>query len=208
MDLGRPLSAEEARALARLGAAAGGGDADRLRAALADAALHATTAEIEELLLQTYLFAGFPRAINAFFTWQGWASRQGTKRAIEPPESWDPQEWRVRGEALCRLVYGVNYEALQGRLARLHPALAEWTLVEGYGKVLSRTGPGAGRREMAAVGTLVALGAERQLLAHLQGASHAGVTPAIVAEAARAAAAEWSQEPLVERLLADLGWSP
>ena len=201
----RPLTAEEACALARLGAAAASGDDDRLRAAIPEAA-DSHAGDIEELLLQTYLFAGFPRAINAFFVWQGWAANHGVKRAPEPPEPWDPVAWRERGEELCRVVYGANYEALQGRLARLHPALAEWTLVEGYGKVLARPGPGAGRREIAAVGALVALGAERQLKAHLQGAAHAGVPPDVVARAARAAAADASREPLVERVLAELGW--
>jgi 4-carboxymuconolactone decarboxylase len=206
VDVERPLSAREACALARLGAAAAGGDDDRLRAAIPEA-VDGGAGDIEELLLQTYLFAGFPRAINAFFVWQGWAANHGVTRVPEPPGPWDPHAWRERGEALCRVVYGANYEALQGRLARLHPALAEWTLVEGYGKVLARPGPDAGRREITAVGALVALGAERQLRAHLQGAAHAGVPEDVVARAARAAATDWSREPLVERILAELGWS-
>lgn len=201
-----PLTEAEARALARLGAAAAAGDDERLRAAFPDAARHVGPQGIEELLLQTCLFAGYPRAINAFFVWQSWATNTGVGRGsrnVEPP---DPEGWRRRGEALCRAVYGDNYEALQGRLARLHPALAEWTLVEGYGKVLSRPGADPGRREIAAVGALVALGAERQLRAHLLGAEHVGVPPAIIAAAARAAMAETGREELVERLIGELRW--
>jgi 4-carboxymuconolactone decarboxylase len=201
MVVERPLNDAEARALARLGAAAAGGDDERLRAAFPAALEHATPADVEELLLQTYLFAGFPRAINAFFAWQGWAVTHGAARPRAPVEPYDAAAWRARGEALCRIVYGDGYEALQERLARLHPALAEWTLVEGYGKVLGRPGPGAARREIAAVGALVALGAARQLRAHLLGAVHAGVPAALVAGAARAAAAEWSREAWTEECL-------
>ena len=202
------MSGAEARALARLGAAAAGGDDDRLRGALPEAVRHAGPADVEELLLQTYLFAGFPRAINAFYVWQGWAIRSGLELSPAVPGPPDYAEWRERGEALCRVVYGSTFEALQARLARLHPALAEWTLVEGYGKVLSRPGPDAGRREMAAAGALVALGAERQLRAHLKGAVRAGVPVAAVAEGARAAAVDWSREDVVERLLAELDTGP
>ena len=123
-----------------------------------------------------------------------------------PPEVWDPALWRERGEALCRVVYGDNYKALQDRLKRLHPVLSEWTLVEGYGKALSREGPDHGRREVAAVGALIALNAERQLRAHLQGAVHAGVAPSVVASAARDVAASSTYAPMVDRLLDDLGW--
>ncbi len=204
MDVGTALTPAEASALARLGAAAAAGDDDRLRSVFAEARGHVSPGDIEEILLQTYLFAGFPRAINAFFAWQGWAAREGLTRETRDGEAPDPEGWRNRGEELCRVVYGAGYEALQERLARLHPALAEWTLVEGYGKVLSRVGPDAGRRELAAIGSLVELGAERQLRAHLRGAMHAGVATATVGEAARAAANDAARAEMVERLLAAL----
>lgn len=195
------MTAAEAAAIAGLGAAAAGGDSSRLQRALDEASELVPAADVEEYLLQTYLFAGFPRAINAFFTWQAWAADRAVGRAPEPAEPDQPAEWRERGERLCRLVYGENYEALQRRMARLHPALAEWTLVEGYGKVLSRRGPNAARRELAAVGALIALCAERQLAAHLKGALNAGVDPRVLREAARRVAAVWGQASLIDRLL-------
>ncbi|MGH7606938.1 MAG: asparaginase, partial [Gemmatimonadales bacterium] len=100
-----PPSVEDAAAIMRLGAAAASGDADRLSAALEDAA-DMDPDDIEELLLQTYLFAGFPRTINAFFTWQAWASRNGRERGTRRVESREGDDLRERGEALCRLVYG------------------------------------------------------------------------------------------------------
>jgi len=98
-------------------------------------------------------------------------------------------------------VYGDHYEALQARLARLHPALAEWTLVEGYGKVLGRPGPSPALRELAAVGALIELGAARQLVSHLRGARHAGVESGVIQSAARAIARSCDRESLVDEQL-------
>ncbi|MBW3660460.1 MAG: carboxymuconolactone decarboxylase family protein [Gemmatimonadetes bacterium] len=194
---------EEAIAVASLGAAAGSGEADALIEALDAAGGTLDPDDVEELLLQTYLFAGFPRTINAFFTWQRWAAgHDGRGAMVMEPD--DPEGWRERGEALCRVIYDGSYDALQKRLARLHPAIALWTLVEGYGKVLSRPGPDPARRELAAVGVLIVLGAERQLGSHLLGALHAGV-PREALEAAVAAVAErWDRSSMVEPLLAGL----
>ena len=198
------VSAEQAAAIVRLGAAAASGDAERLVAALEEAGEIASN-DIEELLLQTYLFAGFPRTINAFFTWQGWASRDGRERGERRVEAGSAETLRERGESLCRLVYGDHYEPLRIRLERLHPEIAEWTLVEGYGKVLGRPGsPGPDMRELAAVGALIALDAGRQLAAHLRGALHVGVPGAVLASAARRVASEWDKADSVGTLLAEL----
>jgi len=200
-----PVGAEEATAIVRLGAAAAAGDAVRLAAAL-DGASSVEADDIEELLLQTYLFAGFPRTINAFFTWQAWASRDGRVRGRRRIEQAEGEDLRGRGETLCRWVYGDHYEPLQIRLNRLHPELAEWTLVEGYGKVLGRPGrPGPERRELAAVGALIALDAGRQLASHLRGALHVGVEREVLERAAVAVAGEWGAEATVSALLAELG---
>ena len=198
------IDGAEAEAIVRLGAAAASGDAGRLVRALDDAG-PVDPADIEELLLQTYLFAGFPRTINAFFTWQAWVSRDGRERGKRRVESSDPDTLRRRGEALCRQIYGDHYEPLQIRLRRLHPEIAEWTLVEGYGKVLGRPGPpGAARRELAAVGALIALGADRQLASHLRGAVRVGVPRDVLARAAAAVAAEWGAAATIAGMLETL----
>jgi alkylhydroperoxidase/carboxymuconolactone decarboxylase family protein YurZ len=195
----------EATAIVGLGAAAARGGRERLREALERARGLVPPADIEEYLLQTYLFAGFPSTINAFFTWQAWASESGGREAPFGPEPDQPAEWRARGEQLCRLVYGQNFEALQRRLSRLHPALADWTLVEGYGKVLGRRGPDPARRELAAIGALIAVAADRQLAAHLRGAINTGISPEVLIAATRHTASEWGQGERVEGLLVDVG---
>lgn len=205
----RPPDLAEATALVRIGAAVAEGDPARLKAALDPAMRSGVTADdVEEILLQTHLFAGYPRAIEAFRAWAEWLAERDLERGRIVIEPEDVAEWRGRGEALCRRIYAGSFATLQARLARLHPALADWTLVEGYGKVLGRPGPDAARRELAAVGALIGLAAERQLASHLKGALHVGVPPDTLAAAVRAVAAERNGSDAAERGLAGLERKP
>jgi 4-carboxymuconolactone decarboxylase len=91
--------------------------------------------------------------------------------------------WRARGEATCRAVYGDMYDRLRANIRDLHPALDEWMIVEGYGKVLSRSGLDLPRRELCIVAACAASGQDRQLHSHLHGALNVGVAPSVLAAA-------------------------
>ncbi|HEY9516215.1 MAG TPA: carboxymuconolactone decarboxylase family protein [Gemmatimonadaceae bacterium] len=145
-----------------------------LRAAM----LHAATIAldptwVEELILQSYLFAGFPRALNAA---REWRKASGLRAPLSDPDALtaDCTQWRKRGEATCATVYGDTYERLRTNIRDLHPALDEWMIVDGYGKVLGRGGLDLRRRELCIVAVCGALQQERQLHAHLHGALNAG----------------------------------
>jgi 4-carboxymuconolactone decarboxylase len=86
--------------------------------------------------------------------------------------------WRARGEATCGAVYGARYEALRENVRALHPALDAWMIVEGYGKVLSRSGLDLQRRELCVIASCAATRQDRQLHSHLHGALNVGVSPA------------------------------
>jgi 4-carboxymuconolactone decarboxylase len=166
-------------ALVRLAAAiAAGGEAD-VRAALA-AASDAPPLWIDELILQSYLFSGFPRALNAAREW-----RRIAAAAAPPGESAaDParaHEWLVRGEATCAAVYGDMYDKLRRNVHDLHPALDAIMVMDGYGKVLGRPGLDLPRRELCVVAACAATGQDRQLHSHLHGALNVGVSPAVLA---------------------------
>ncbi|HEV8409002.1 MAG TPA: carboxymuconolactone decarboxylase family protein [Gemmatimonadaceae bacterium] len=148
----------------------------------------------EELILQSYLFAGFPRALNAAREWRrsqeisfGEASAQSPDR-LSGTSFIDGQmddyssvyDWRERGEATCATVYGKFYEKLRGNIRELSPSLDEWMIVEGYGKVLSRPGLDLGRRELCIVAACAAAEQDRQLHSHLHGAVNAGVPQDVV----------------------------
>lgn len=134
---------------------------------------------VEEIILQSYLFAGFPRALNAAREWRR-ASGVRAPSTDEDALAMGCREWRERGEATCATVYGATYERLRSNIRELHPALDEWMIVDGYGKVLGRPGLGLRRRELCIVAVCGVLEQERQLHAHLHGALNAGATPAEV----------------------------
>jgi 4-carboxymuconolactone decarboxylase len=90
--------------------------------------------------------------------------------------------WRERGERVCRRVYAEQFDALQENVRALHQDLATWMLVEGYGKVLGRSGLELRVRELCIVALLAVLDAPRQLRSHLRGALHAGAAPEQVEE--------------------------
>jgi len=138
-------------------------------------------ADLKEAVLQTYLFAGFPRAINGL-----WAIDDVFGDAAVWRER-APKSASARGERLCRRIYGRDYDPMMRRMRRLHPDLAEWILVEGYGKTLSRSRFDARLREMLVIPVLVALEAWRQLPSHLLGLIHVGGAAGDVATAIRSA---------------------
>ena len=170
--------------LVRLAARITGGSEEAVREAFAEctgggSAGSGTGASVppewmEEVVLQSYLFAGFPRALNAAREWRRALGGSGAERK-ENVESYENVfSWRMQGEETCEIVYGKNYEKLRKNIRALHPALDDWMIVEGYGKVLSRPGLDLQRRELCIIAACVAAGQDRQLHSHLHGALNAG----------------------------------
>jgi 4-carboxymuconolactone decarboxylase len=129
---------------------------------------------LEELLLASVLYIGFPRAIVAWSVYRRLEPEAAP--GSEPSDYAGWQEWLARGEATCRKVYGKHYEQLRHNIHALHPALDQWMVVDGYGKTLSRGGLDLLHRELCSVALLVPQGVQRQLLSHLSGALNAGAT--------------------------------
>jgi 4-carboxymuconolactone decarboxylase len=168
------------RTLVRVSASMCGGSEAQAREALAAAAADGTPAVwIEEVLLQSYLFAGLPRTLNAMREWRRISGRAAPVDDAEARLD-AAAGWRTRGEATCATVYGAFYAKLRQNIAHLHPALDEWMIVEGYGKVLGRPALDLARRELCVVAACAVQGQDRQLHSHLHGALHAGASPADV----------------------------
>lgn len=169
---------DETAGLVHTSAVVAVGDELAVRSALASAVGLVRPSWIDELLLQTYLFAGFPRALNAAREWR----RISGVAALDDRESGDADYamWQQRGEATCATVYGSSYEQLRVNIRHLHPTLDSWMIVEGYGKVLSRPQLDLGRRELCIIGVCAASRQDRQLHSHLHGALHAGVAATVV----------------------------
>jgi 4-carboxymuconolactone decarboxylase len=170
------------RHLVRSAAIIAAGDESAVRAVLTQAQGIVAEEWIEELILQSYLFCGFPRSLNAMREWRR-LTGDVTRSAVDDGA---PAEWRERGEATCRLVYGAMYDRLRVNIRALHPELDEWMIVEGYGKVLSRPQLDLPRRELCIVAACAASGQARQLHSHLHGARNVGVPAPVVSAALQA----------------------
>jgi 4-carboxymuconolactone decarboxylase len=172
---------DEERALIRLAAMIAAGSEADIRTELARAFADTREKWIEEVILQSYLFAGFPRTLNAAREWRRVSGRPAP--VADDGERLDlAEEWQRLGEQTCATVYGPFYERLRRNIRELHPALDAWMIVEGYGKVLSRPGLDLARRELCIVAACAASRQERQLHSHLHGALHAGASAAAITD--------------------------
>ena len=183
-----PVLDHATRALVRLSAIVTAGGEHEVRDALAQLAPAIPVSWVEELLLQSYLFAGFPRALNAAREWRriGPSAPAAEPLAAEPLAAEPASElrgWHRDGERTCAAVYGPMYERLRDNIRALHPLLDEWMITEGYGKVLSRPALDLPRRELCIVAACAAAGQDRQLHSHLHGALNVGVAPIAVDQA-------------------------
>ena len=167
------------RALIRLAAAVAQGR-DETLAERAREAVEAPVPAIwvDELLLLSMLMVGWPRALGAAAVWRRESGVRAPATDASAPETLET--WRARGEALCRVVYGSNYERLRENVRALHPALDAWMVRDGYGMVLSRPGLDLVRRELCVIAQTAVLEAGPQLLSHLKGAMNAGADSILI----------------------------
>ncbi len=170
--------------LAALIAAAG---EQELREAFSAAASEVPAEWVDELIVQSYLFCGFPRALKSAREWRR-VSPSPAPLTDEADDVTHIDEWRVRGEATCHAVYGDMYEKLRVNVRRLHPALDAAMLVEGYGKILSRPGLDLARRELCIIAACAITAQDRQLHSHLHGALNVGVAPDVLSDTINALA--------------------
>ena len=155
---------------------------------------------VDELLLQSLLMVGWPRALTAAAVWR----RVGPSEPAPGEDGTDYAripEWRARGESVCRMVYGDSYERLRENMRAMHPALDAWMVAEGYGRTLGRPGLDLARRELCVVVQVAVQGAERQLHSHLKGARNAGASHRAITEALEAV------RPLLGAPEVELAWS-
>ena len=161
------------RHLVRIAGAIAGSPEGQVRSLMSEAVDEVDAVQVEEIILQSYLFAGFPRTLNAMRIWRGVSERPAPESDPEAAAE-DFDLWRRRGASTCAVVYGESYEKLRRNVCELHPALDEWMIVDGYGKVLSRPGVDLRTRELCVVAACAVSGQQRQLHSHLRGALNSG----------------------------------
>jgi len=159
------------RALVRVAAAQGARDATGVERELTHVADlvargEASAQAVEEAILQSILFLGYPAGMEGMARWR-------RVSGLQAPTSPDPrgrEAWSAQGARLLAQVYGTQAPMVRERMAAMHPDLSVWMLEEGYGKVLSRPGLSVGERELLNCALLAVQDAPRQLYSHLRGA--------------------------------------
>lgn len=166
------------RALVAVAASLGTRRRETIRGAMAQAANVGDPAAVEEVLLQSHLFVGFPDSLNALALW-----REVSGHPPPPPSAEDPASWEARGERVCSAVYAGNYARLRENVRGLHSDVDGWMVTGGYGRVIGRPGVELATRELCIAALLAVWNVPRQLHSHLRGALNTGATAAEVDEA-------------------------
>jgi len=122
---------------------------------------------IEELILQTLLFAGYPKTIEALKQVRKIYPQSTASKQLAAPDQ--------AGQNTSRIIYRTYHKKLVGAMNALHPDLTRWMIVQGYGQVLSRPGLSLPERELGVVASLMASGMVHQYRAHVRGAQYAGI---------------------------------
>lgn len=184
-----PLPARDALVMASVAAATDNVDHLRMVTRLF-VRTHDDARSLYEALLQSYLFAGYPVALESL------AVLDAEVRHLLPDHTWPDAEpfnvdvFRARGAVLCEQIYTGVYERMMQRLGAITPDLSDWMIVEGYGKTLSRDGLDVVTRELCNVAILAALQHRNQLVSHVRGTLNVGGTIADLEHCADAVT-EW-----------------
>lgn len=175
---------DQERRLIRVSVAIVLGHWDQLRRLRTEAPAGEPDRAWREAVLQTHLFAGFPRLVEAYSQLEavGGLGAPDADEVLREPS--DP----ARGRELFERIYAGASPAVLAFLERQHPDYADWILGHAYGRVLMRPGLGADRRELLACACLAALGQDRQLGSHARGALRCGATPTELTETLETAA--------------------
>jgi 4-carboxymuconolactone decarboxylase len=139
---------------------------------------------IYEILLQGYLFCGYPRAIESFYC----LNQVLTKKKLLlpgdlPTPQIEPSFALKTGKKVAGRINKDKFAKIYTKINELSPDLGYLMLVEGYGNILCRNGVDIKTRELAVVSSLSASGAVRQLNSHIRGAMNVGCTKGQIMEA-------------------------
>jgi len=132
--------------------------------------------EIYEVLLQNYLFIGYPRVIESFFIFNEIIEKSG-EYSRDNKELADYDLFEVRGLRIARCIYGKNFDLVYDNIKNLCPDLALGMVIEGYGRIISRPGLDILARELAIVAVLTVASMPRQLYSHVKGSLSVGADP-------------------------------
>jgi len=136
-------------------------------------------AEIYEVLLQGYLFLGYPVAIESFFVFDEVLNPKPVTRdnLFDKTPVWDYHHLKSLGARTAEKIYAEKFNPVFNNIWGLSPELASGMVIEGYGRIISRPGLNLIVRELAVVSALTVTDMPRQLYSHIKGSTNVGANP-------------------------------
>lgn len=159
----------EIKGISRLASAIASDDLNKVKHEISYGVKSLNPEKIYEAILQSYLFCGFPAVIESLRIFNELAVGFSKEK-----EEYDVRIFEERGEVNCRLIYKSNFEKLIANMEMFSPDLKQWMIIEGYGKVMGRTGLNLLEREFINVAVLCTRYYENQLFSHLKGCLNNG----------------------------------
>lgn len=136
---------------------------------------------IDEIILQSHLFLGFPAMIEASRMFAELHPVRHDRHRLPAPYSRRAvREWNTHGMAKIRRLYRDSFNRLVPYINSFSPQILTWMINDGYGQVLSRPGVPFALRELSVVAILTVTSYENQLKAHIRGTLNVGVERALV----------------------------
>jgi len=120
--------------------------------------------KIYETILHSYLFCGFPAVIESLRIFKKYFPEFKPKIY-----NYDVKKFKTEGITNCNLIYKDNYKKLIKNMNYYSHDMKEWMLIEGYGKVMGRSGLNLKERELVTVSILSTKYYESQLHSHIKG---------------------------------------
>lgn len=171
---------EQQQAIIPIAAYAANGDLAKLSQSLKDGLdLGLTIAEIKEVLVQTYAYAGFPRSLNALTTFMQVLEQRkesGIRDIEGKTNSTLPKDYQALLQGTQNQTQLVG-QPVKGALFEFAPAIDEYLKAHLFGDIFSRDVLNWQDREIATLSMLSALeGVDSQLQSHLNIAKTQGVS--------------------------------
>ena len=163
---------EKAKRLARLFTAICLGDFEVVREIRRAAPTGEPDRAWREAVLQTHLFCGFPRLVQAY----GVFDSEGGLGEPDSDEYELEGDTATRGAELFDAIYASAAEKMRARLSEFRPDFAVWVAEHAYGRVLSRPGLDPALRELLSVCALAAMDQPAQFESHARGALRLGAS--------------------------------
>lgn len=133
--------------------------------------------DIQEILLQTHLFAGVPVVINAFQCFRTYCQEHDIQIPRTQHVDARRSDLRRRGRQAFDIIYEEKADDIISSIADAHEEFAEFIICDAYGRILSRDRLTLRLRELSVVNVLLSLSIMRQMVGHMRGAQRCGATP-------------------------------